>query len=60
MTTLLASSRKMQFSGKNKEVTASAHFRLMVLLLVFLAVFTVTVGRLIRLACQQSKLRITA
>ncbi|MEP2103480.1 MAG: penicillin-binding protein 2 [Parasphingorhabdus sp.] len=47
MTTLLASSRKMQFSGKSKEVAASAHFRLMVLLLVFLAIFTVIVGRLI-------------
>ncbi len=47
MTTLLASSRKMQFSGKSKEVAASAHFRLMVLLLVFLAIFTIIVGRLI-------------
>lgn len=47
MTTLLASSRKVQFSGKNKEVAASAHFRLMVLLLVFLAIFTIIVGRLI-------------
>ncbi len=47
MTTLLASSRKMQFSGKSKEVAASAHFRLMVLLLVFLAIFTIVVGRLI-------------
>ncbi|QTD55560.1 peptidoglycan D,D-transpeptidase FtsI family protein [Parasphingorhabdus cellanae] len=50
MTTLLASSRKVQFSGKNKEVAASAHFRLMVLLLVFLAIFTVIVGRLISLS----------
>lgn len=47
MTTLLANSRKMQFSGKHKEIAASAHFRLMVLLLVFLAIFTVIVGRLI-------------
>lgn len=47
MTTLLANSRKMQFSGKHKEIAASAHFRLMVLLLVFLAIFTVVVGRLI-------------
>lgn len=47
MTTLLAGSRKVQFSGKHKEVVASAHFRLMVLLLVFLAVFTVIVGRLV-------------
>ena len=49
MTTLLASSRKVQFSGKNKEVSASAHFRLMVLLLVFLAGFTIVAGRLISL-----------
>ena len=47
MTTLLANSRKVQFSGKQKEVAANAHFRLMVLLLVFLAVFTLIVGRLI-------------
>lgn len=47
MTTLLANSRKVQFSGKQKEVAANAHFRLMVLLLVFLAVFTIIVGRLI-------------
>ncbi len=47
MTTLLANSRKVQFSGKNKEIAASAHFRLMVLLLVFLAIFTIIVGRLI-------------
>lgn len=47
MTTLLANSRKMQFSGKHKEIAASAHFRLMVLLLVFLAIFTIVVGRLI-------------
>ncbi len=47
MTTLLANSRKMQFSGKHKEIAASAHFRLMVLLLVFLAIFTIIVGRLI-------------
>lgn len=47
MTTLLASSRKVQFSGKHKEIAASAHFRLMVLLLVFLAIFTIIVGRLI-------------
>lgn len=37
----------MQFSGKHKEIAASAHFRLMVLLLVFLAIFTIVVGRLI-------------
>ncbi|MEL6875573.1 MAG: penicillin-binding protein 2, partial [Pseudomonadota bacterium] len=49
MTTLLASSRKVQFSGKNKEISASAHFRLMVLLLVFLAGFTIVTGRLISL-----------
>ncbi|HEY9092378.1 penicillin-binding protein 2 [Parasphingorhabdus sp.] len=47
MTTLLANSRKVQFSGKQKEVAANAHFRLMVLLLVFLAVFTIIVGRLV-------------
>lgn len=46
MTTLLANSKKVEFSGKAKEVTANAHFRLMILLLVFLAVFTVIVGRL--------------
>ncbi|MEO9601365.1 penicillin-binding protein 2 [Parasphingorhabdus sp.] len=46
MTTLLANSKKVQFSGKAKEVVASAHFRLMVLLLVFLAAFTIIVGRL--------------
>lgn len=47
MTTLLANSRKVQFSGKHKQITANAHFRLMMLLLVFLAGFTVIVGRLI-------------
>ncbi|QJB69027.1 peptidoglycan D,D-transpeptidase FtsI family protein [Parasphingorhabdus halotolerans] len=47
MTTLLANSRKVQFSGKHKQITANAHFRLMMLLLVFLAGFTVVVGRLI-------------
>ena len=47
MTTLLANSKKVQFSGKAKEITASAHFRLMILLLVFLAVFTIIVGRLV-------------
>ncbi len=46
MTTLLANSKKVQFSGKAKEITASAHFRLMILLLVFLAAFTIIVGRL--------------
>lgn len=47
MTTLLANSRKVQFSGKHKEIAASAHFRLMILLLVFLAIFTIIVGRLV-------------
>ena len=47
MTTLLASSKRVQLSGKHKKITASAHFRLMMLLLVFLAGFTVIVGRLI-------------
>ncbi|MEW4466385.1 penicillin-binding protein 2 [Parasphingorhabdus sp. JC815] len=47
MTTLLANSRRVQFSGKQKEIAASAHFRLMVLLLVFLAIFTIIIGRLI-------------
>lgn len=47
MTTLLANSRKVQFSGRHKEIAASAHFRLMVLLLVFLAIFIIIVGRLI-------------
>ena len=46
MTTLLANSKKVQFSGKAKEITASAHFRLMILLMVFLAVFTIIIGRL--------------
>jgi len=49
MTTLLANSKKVQFSGKAKEITASAHFRLMILLLVFLAAFTIVIGRLISL-----------
>lgn len=49
MTTLLANSRKVQFSGKQKQVSVSAHFRLMVLLLVFLAGFTILIGRLISL-----------
>ncbi|NRD88566.1 peptidoglycan glycosyltransferase [Sphingopyxis sp. BSNA05] len=49
MTTLLANSKKVQFSGKAKEITANAHFRLMVLLLVFLAAFTIIIGRLISL-----------
>ena len=49
MTTLLANSKKVQFSGKAKEITASAHFRLMILLLVFLAAFTIIVGRLVSL-----------
>ncbi|WP_417591706.1 peptidoglycan D,D-transpeptidase FtsI family protein [Parasphingorhabdus sp.] len=49
MTTLLANSKKVQFSGKAKEITANAHFRLMILLLVFLAVFTVVIGRLVSL-----------
>lgn len=49
MTTLLANSKKVQFSGKAKEITASAHFRLMILLLVFLAAFTIVVGRLVSL-----------
>jgi len=49
MTTLLANSKKVQFSGKAKEITASAHFRLMILLLVFLAGFTIIVGRLVSL-----------
>ncbi|MEH6756122.1 MAG: penicillin-binding protein 2 [Parasphingorhabdus sp.] len=47
MTTLLANSRKVQFSGKHKELAASAHFRLMVLLMLFLAIFTIIIGRLI-------------
>jgi cell division protein FtsI (penicillin-binding protein 3) len=46
MTTLLANSKKVQFSGKAKEITASAHFRLMILLLVFLAAFAIVIGRL--------------
>ena len=49
MTTLLANSKKVQFSGKAKEVAASAHFRLMILLLVFIAAFTIILGRLISL-----------
>ena len=49
MTTLLANSKKVQFSGKAKEITVSAHFRLMILLLVFLAAFTIIVGRLVSL-----------
>ncbi|MFK7843034.1 MAG: peptidoglycan D,D-transpeptidase FtsI family protein [Sphingorhabdus sp.] len=49
MTALLANSKKVQFSGKAKEITASAHFRLMILLLVFLAAFTIIVGRLLSL-----------
>ncbi|WP_417618975.1 peptidoglycan D,D-transpeptidase FtsI family protein [Parasphingorhabdus sp.] len=49
MTTLLANSKKVQLSGKAKEITASAHFRLMILLLVFLAAFTIVIGRLISL-----------
>lgn len=49
MTTLLANSKKVQFSGKAKEITASAHFRLMILLLVFLAAFTIIVGRMVSL-----------
>ncbi|MEH6789058.1 peptidoglycan D,D-transpeptidase FtsI family protein [Parasphingorhabdus sp.] len=49
MTTLLANSKKVQFSGKAKEIAASAHFRLMILLLVFLAAFTIIIGRLISL-----------
>ena len=49
MTTLLANSKKVQFSGKAKEIAASAHFRLMILLLVFLAAFTIVIGRLISL-----------
>jgi cell division protein FtsI (penicillin-binding protein 3) len=49
MTTLLANSKKVQFSGKAKEITANAHFRLMILLLVFLAAFTIIVGRLVSL-----------
>lgn len=47
MTTLLANRRKIEFSGKHKEITANAHFRLMILLLLFLGAFTVIVGRLI-------------
>lgn len=46
MTTLLANRRKVAFSGRHKAFTANAHFRLMVLLLVFLAGFTVVIGRL--------------
>ncbi|MEH6827544.1 peptidoglycan D,D-transpeptidase FtsI family protein [Parasphingorhabdus sp.] len=49
MTTLLANSKKVQFSGKAKEITASAHFRLMILLLVFLAAFAIIIGRLVSL-----------
>ena len=49
MTTLLANSKKVQFSGKAKEIAASAHFRLMILLLVFLAAFTIVIGRLMSL-----------
>ncbi|MEJ6594254.1 penicillin-binding protein 2 [Parasphingorhabdus sp.] len=49
MTTLLANSKKVQCSGKAKEITASAHFRLMILLLVFLAAFTIIVVRLVSL-----------
>jgi len=49
MTALLANSKKVQFSGKAKEINASAHFRLMILLLVFLAAFTIIVGRMISL-----------
>ncbi len=49
MTTLLANSKKVQFSGKAKEIIVSAHFRLMILLLVFLAAFTIIVGRLVSL-----------
>lgn len=46
MTMILASNRNLAFSGKNKETIANAHFRLMILLLVFLAAFTIIVGRL--------------
>lgn len=46
MTALLANSRKVQFSGKHKDVAANAHFRLIILLLVFLGAFTVIAGRL--------------
>jgi len=49
MTTLLANSKKVQFSGKAKQIAASAHFRLMILLLVFLAAFAIILGRLISL-----------
>lgn len=47
MTTLLANRRKVAFSGKHKELTSNAHFRLMILLLVFLAGFSVIIGRLL-------------
>ena len=47
MTTLLATSKKVQFSSKHQEITASAHFRLMILLLLFLAAFTIIIGRLL-------------
>ncbi len=50
MTTLLANSKRVHYSSKNKEVVASAHFRLMVLLLLFLAGFTVIAGRLLSLS----------
>ena len=39
MTTLLASSRKIQFAGRHRDAVSSAHFSLMMLLLVFLAAF---------------------
>ena len=47
MTTLLANSRKVRFAGRHKEIAASAHFRLMMLLFVFFAAFTVIAVRLV-------------
>ena len=50
MTMLLAENRKMRTAGQRKAVVTSAHFRLMVLLLLFLAAFAVLVARLVSFA----------
>jgi len=54
MTTLLASPQKVKFTGKHKAMTATAHFRLMIMLILFSAAFLIIVGRLLSFSIFES------
>ncbi|MDZ7588769.1 MAG: hypothetical protein U5J78_06420 [Parasphingorhabdus sp.] len=45
MTTIIAAPRKVLHTGKNKEAVATAHFRLMILLMLFAGAFLVIILR---------------